>query len=220
MGMASVILVIVAVGFMPSFYWPGSFGPADAATRNQNAPAYIFVHGIAMTSWFLLYFVQACLVAKNHVGLHQRLGIAGAALATVLVPLNGFVVAKSVSRSGLTALPVLGDFAVLALFSVLVILGIRAREVPAVHKRLMLIATISMTAPALARWPGAEAIIPLSVIGPHLLLMSAILVYDKLTRGKVHRATGWGILGYVVAIGIAVPLAASPLGQGIVNSLK
>lgn len=218
--MASIILVIVAGGFTPSFYWPGLYGPPEAAKVNQNAPTYIFAHGIAMTMWFLLYFVQALLAAKNRVGPHQRLGIAGVALAVILLPLDGFVIARSVSRSGLGALPVVGDFSLLLLFAILVFLGIRARETPAVHKRLMLIATISMTAPAIVRWPGAEVAVPISVIVPQLMLIGAILVYDKVTRGRVHRATGWGLFGYLLALGIAVPLAASPVGQRIVDALK
>ena len=219
-GMASVILLIVAVGFTPSFYWPGAYGPPEAARVNEHAPAYIFIHGVAMTCWFLLYLTQATLVANGRVGLHRRLGVAGAVLAAILVPLDGFVIARSVSRSGLGPLPVLGDFALLILFAVLVSLGIRSRNEPAVHKRLMLIATISMTAPALARWPGAEAAVPLSVIVPQLVLMGAILVYDKVTRGKVHRATGWGIAAYIFAIAIAVPLASSGLGKSLIESLR
>lgn len=218
--MASVLLIIVAVGFMPSFYWPGSFGPPEAATINKDAPAYIIAHGVAMTSWFLLYFIQAMLAAGNKISVHQRLGIAGAVLATLLVPLNALVVARSVSRSGLGALPVMGDFAVLALFAVMVALAIRARKQPDVHKRLMLIATIAMTAPALARWPGAEAAVPFSVIVPHLLLMGAILVYDKVAHGRIQRATGWGIVAYVLVVGLTVPLAMSPVGQQVIQALQ
>jgi hypothetical protein len=218
--MACLMLVIVAVGFTPSFYWPGLYGPPEAATYNRGAPAYIFAHGFAMTGWFLLYLVQAIMVAQNRVGMHRQLGVAGVVLAAILVPLDGFVIARSVSRSGLGALPVLGDFSLLILFSILVVLSIRARSKPAVHKRLMLIATIAMTAPAIARWPGAESAIPLSVIVPQLGLMGAILVYDKVIRGRVHHSTVWGMVGYILALGIAVPLAASGLGQGLVESLK
>ncbi len=218
--MASILIVIVAVGFTPSFYVPGAFGPAELAKRNVGAPTYIFVHGTVMTLWYLLFFTQALLIARAREPIHRKLGIAGAVIATILVPLNAFVIARSVSRSHLGALPVIGDYATLLLFAVLVAVGIRFRHKPDVHKRLMLIATITLTGPAIVRWPGAEAAVPLSVIVPHLVLLAALVVYDIATRRRVHRATGWGIAAYVLALGIAVPLAMSDLGQRLVDSLK
>ncbi len=218
--MASVLLVIVAVGFTPTFYVPGAFGPPELAKRNVGAPAYIIVHGIVMTLWFLLLFTQALLIAKGREPIHRKLGVSGAVIAAILVPLNAFVIARSVSRSHLEPLPVLGDFATLGLFAVLVILAIRLRHKPDVHKRLMLIGTISLTGPAIARWPGAELAIPFSIIVPHLLLLSAIVVFDIVTRRRVHRATGWGIAAYVVTLGIVVPLAMSDFGKQLVDTLK
>lgn len=218
--MALVLIVIVAVGFTPSFYAPGAFGTAEAARRNVGAPAYIFAHGILMTIWYLLFFAQALLIANAREPIHRRLGVIGVIVATAIVPLNAFVNVRAVSRSGLEPLPVLGNFATILLYAILVTVAIRYRHKPGVHKRLMLVASITLTSPALARWPGAESAVPLSVVIPQLVLLAALAAYDFATRRRVHRATGWGIAAYVVAIGTVVPLAMSDLGQWLVNSLK
>ncbi len=218
--MASVLLVIVAVGFAPSFYMPGVLRPDEAAAGKLSFPFYIVLHGIVLSLWYLLLFTQALLVARNRVALHQKLGIAGAVLAAILVPLGLVVVTRSVARSNLGAQPVLGDYALLTLFAIMVGLAIRHRGTPEVHKRLMLMASISIVAPALARWPGAEALVPISVIGPQLALFLAIMGHDLVTRRRVHRVTGWGTLAYFVAVGVTVPLASSDLGLRLVDSLK
>jgi hypothetical membrane protein len=173
-----------------------------------------------LSLWFLLLFTQAVLVATKNLKIHRILGVAGALIATILVPLGLLVVTRSVSRSNLGALPVLGDYCLLTLFATMVALAIRFRNKPDVHKRLILIASIAITAPALARWPGAESFVPISVIGPQLVMIAAIMVHDVITRRRIHRATGWGAAAYLVAVGIAVPLATSEFGQNLVKSLK
>ena len=133
--MASVLVVIVAVGFAPSFYLPSVIRPEQSAAGKYDFPAYIVLHGIVLTSWFLLLLTQAVLIATKRVHIHRSLGIAGVAIAAVLVPLSAFVVTRSVARSNLGGLAVIGDYGVLLLFTLLVSLPIRNRARPDVHKR-------------------------------------------------------------------------------------
>ncbi|HEX9794045.1 MAG TPA: hypothetical protein VGC54_08685 [Planctomycetota bacterium] len=163
--MASLLLVIVAVGFAPSFYLPSAYGEGQAEAGRPPVPAYIVLHGIALTLWFLLLLAQALLVATRRVRIHRTLGIAGVLLAVAFVPLSLLVVTRSVARSNLGVLPVIGDFGILTLFAVLVTVAIRMRR-------------------------------------------------------RVHPATGWGVLAFVVVLGVAVPLGMSELGQRLVESLE
>jgi len=218
--MACLLLVIVAVGFAPSFYLPNVLLPELAATGKLTFPAYIVLHGVVLSLWYLLLFIQALLVTTKRVHIHRRLGIAGAALAAVLVPLSLFVVTRSVARSNLGALPVIGDYGLLVLFATLVTVGIRFRRKPEVHKRLMLIASISIAAPAIVRWPGAESALPFSFLVPQLTMFAAIIVHDIVALRRVHPATLWGVAAYLVVVGVCVPLAFSPLGQQLLKSLK
>ena len=213
--MASILLVIVAVGFAKSFYLRNIIHKSHAVS---TLPVYIVLHGIVLTSWFLLFLGQTLLVASGRVRLHRSLGVAGAALAAVVFALSLLVVVRSVVRE--TPLVVIGDIVVLFLFAILVAGGIWFRQKPDVHKRLMLIASISIVAPALARWPGAQSMLPVSVAGPQLLLYAALILYDVLSRRRVHPATAWGVAMYVVAAGVTIPLASSTLGHAFVEALK
>jgi len=213
--MASVLLVIVAVGFANSFYLrniiPGSHSVS-------TLPVYIVLHGIVLTSWFLLLLGQTVLIASERVRLHRSFGVAGAALAAVVFALSMLVVVRSVVRT--PSLVVLGDIFILFLFAILVTAGIWFRQKPDVHKRLMLIASISIVAPAIARWPGGRSMLPLSVVGPQLLLFAVLILYDVLSRRRVHPATIWGVALYVLALGVSIPLASSHLGHALVEALK
>ena len=213
--MASVLLVIVAVGFAKSFYLRNIMDKSQALS---TLPVYIVLHGIVLTSWFLLFLGQTLLVASGRVRLHRAFGIAGAALASVVFALSLLVVVRSVVRE--TSLVVLGDMVVLFLFAILVVGGIWFRQKPDAHKRLLLIASITIVAPAIARWPGAHSMLPVSVVGPQLLLYAALILYDILSRRRVHPATVWGLALYVVAVGLTIPLASSKLGHALVEALK
>ena len=86
--MSSLLVVLVFLGFAPTYYLrPESAGPI---------PAYLHVHGAAMTIWFLLLLVQTGLIATRRRAVHRRLGFVGAVVAAVIVVLNPLVVARSV----------------------------------------------------------------------------------------------------------------------------
>jgi hypothetical protein len=218
---AAALVVIVAVGFAPSFYLPGVLQPA------VSQPAYIVLHGIALTLWYLLFLVQTLLVSSGRVRLHRSLGMFGAALALAVFLLSMLVVVRSVphfAARGATGtaitIPILGDFAVLILFGILVGAGVWLRRQPQAHKRLMLIGSIGLAAPAIVRWPGAEAYVPLSVVVPQLVLCAALVAHDLATLRRVHPATIWGIAGYFVTLGAGLGLAFSDAGQRLVDALR
>lgn len=213
---AAVLLVIVAVGFQRSFYLRHVLNNGHG--RPSTLPAYLTAHGIALTLWFLLFLAQTLLVSSGRVRPHRSLGVGGAALAGVVFILSMLVVVRSVARE--TSLVVIGDIVLLLLFAILVIAGIHFRRRPEVHKRLMALASISIVAPAIARWPGAQSALPLSVMLPQLLLYGAQVGYDVRSRRKLHPATAWGLTGYVLAVVITIPLASSQLGHRFVNALK
>ena len=212
--MAAVLLVIVAVGFARSFYLRNLIG----AGHSTSLPAYLIVHGVVLTLWFLLFFCQTLLASSGRIRLHRSLGIAGVTVAAIVFGLSMMVVVRSVVRE--TSLVVIGDIAILFLFAALITASVQYRRQPEYHKRFMTVASISIVAPALARWPGAQAMLPLSVVLPQLSLYAALALYDIRSRRNVHPATAWGVASYLVAAGISIPLASSSLGHSLVNSLK
>ena len=88
----------------------------------------------------------------------------------------------------------------LATFAVMIAAGLLNRRDPGAHKRYMLLATIGILDAAIARWPFA-----LMRNGPPAffaiedLYILALVAYDFLRLGRVHRATIIGGL-FVVAM--------------------
>ncbi len=82
----------------------------------------------------------------------------------------------------------------------LVAAGVYFRRVSETHQRLMLLATISLLAAALARFLIALAAAgPLFFFGAVDLLVLAGPIYDFATRGRVNPAYIWGGLLIVVS---------------------
>ena len=199
-GMAVAVVITVFAGFARTYYLRPYFG-TPALTP------LLHLHGVIFTSWLVLFLAQTALVAANRTGIHRRLGVAGAVIAVLIVLVGtatAIIRAKLVevppgSPSPLAFLTIpLGDMLV---FASLVGAGFYFRRRGDVHKRLMLLATISILPAATARLPFAfiQQVGPLAFFGLADLFIVACLLYDLVARGRIHRATIWGGLVIVVS---------------------
>jgi len=99
----------------------------------------------------------------------------------------------------------------LAVFAVLAAAALVARRNLQTHKRLMLIATIRLLPPAIARWPLPEAAyvggMPVGFFALAYLALLPLLVWDVATQHRIHPATAWGgallVLSLPVFVGVA-----------------
>ena len=207
-GMALAAAVTVFVGFAPTYYLR-SFSAAPPLSP------LVHLHGLLSTGWMLLFFTQTALVSARRVDLHRRLGAAGALLAPILVVV-GFLTAVAAARLGVTppgGPPPLGFLAVpigtILAFGILAGVGLSQRRRPETHKRLMLLATIAMLTPALARFryfgPGGP---PVAIAGTSLFVLSCML-YDRLSHGRIHPAFLWGGLLLILSLPLRFALTRS-----------
>jgi hypothetical protein len=196
-GMAIAAMLTVFVGFAPSYYLKVVLGSPGVFGRPELSPL-LHLHGFVFTSWFVLFLVQTRLIAARRIGLHRRLGVAGVILAAAMVVL-GCAAAVDAARLGsgppggppplvFMAIP----FADMAIFSTLVAAGVWFRNRADVHKRLMLTSTIALLTPAIARLPGVLVAGPLAFFALTDVFVVVCLVYDRVTRGRVHPAFWWG----------------------------
>jgi hypothetical protein len=223
-GMAVTCMLIAFGGFAPT-YWlqlvPGTF----------VGPPLLHIHGVLFSAWTVLLLAQALLVANRRVELHRAFGLAGISLATAMVVI-GLTAAIQTLNAGLAAgygdrarafliLPV-SAIGLFACFFVAAIANIRR---PEAHKRLMLLATISLLQAAMGRVffllvkgggpglrPGLGEPPPL-ILGlvPSLLLELLIVagvIYDWRTRGRPHPV--W-LIG--AAMMTAVIVLRGPIGE-------
>jgi hypothetical protein len=190
--MAVALALTVFVGFAPTYYLAGLTGARPVSPL-------VHVHALVYTCWVLLFVAQSSLVAAGRVDLHRRLGLAAAVLVPVMLVV-GWLTAVEAARRGVTppggppplaflAVP-LGTVVVFALF---VGAGLANRRRPDTHRRLMLLATIVLLTPALARYryyTGNNS--PLVPILGTCAFVLVCVVRDRIARGRVHPAFAWG----------------------------
>ena len=207
---AVFVPVIVLIGFARSYYLKGFF----------NTPALpsllVHLHGIVMTSWVVLFVVQVSLVAKRRIRVHQRLGVFGAMLAALIIvvgTLTGIAGAARGSSPGPPPLQFLvvplGDILVFAIL-VGTALGFRRRRLD-IHKRLMLLATLSLTGAAIARIPlhFIETGGPLAFYGLTDLCILACVVFDTVRHRRLHPVFLWGTVLVVASQPLRFMLAST-----------
>jgi hypothetical protein len=197
-GMAALCALTVFLGFAPTYYLKAPFGAPPL-------PGLLHLHGFLFSAWILLFLAQTLLVSARRTDLHMRLGVLTAVVGALL-PLAAFPVAIWSARRGFTppgGPPPLVFLAVpmadLVVFAALLGAGLYWRRTPETHKRLMLMATISILTPAIARLPHVAAAGPAAFLGLTDLFVVACLVYDKVTRGRVHPAFWAGAIWLLVS---------------------
>jgi hypothetical protein len=67
------------------------------------------------------------------------------------------------------------------------------------HRRLMLVATLVLLPAAFARLPGVSAAGPLAFFGLLDLVLVVVMLYDKLTLGRVHTAYRWAVSAVILS---------------------
>ena len=145
----------------------------------------------------LLLIVQTGLVATRRTPIHRQLGVAGGALALLMtiaaIAMTMDLARRSVGAPNNAGLAfVIIPFFTVIVFPVLVGAALFYRREPAVHKRLILIATLELATAGVARIPGAGSI-PLFFTLTDVGLV-AMIAYDLISRGRPHPATVWGAL--------------------------
>jgi uncharacterized membrane protein YoaK (UPF0700 family) len=98
----------------------------------------------------------------------------------------------------------------MVLFAGFVIAALVKRRDKETHKRLMLLAYVTIIVAAVARLPGMLAVGPPAFFGGALLFILAGAIYDRVSRGRVHKAYIWGGLIFVAS----VPLRLAFSGTG------
>jgi hypothetical protein len=196
--MSVIVALTVFAGFSQTYFLKGVFG-------TKALSPFFHVHGAVFTCWIALFVVQSMLVRAGRTDIHRRLGVAGAVLAPLMV-IIGVMAAIDSARRGFT--PTNGPpplvFLVIPLtdlvvFATLVGVGLWVRRKPQDHKRLMLMATLGILTPAIARLPGVSAVGPPAFLGLTDLLIVGCMIYDKITYGRVHRAFLWGGLFIILS---------------------
>jgi hypothetical protein len=197
-GMGLLLAAIAFAGFAPTFYLRSWFGAPPTVSGSTELSPTAQIHGAVFTAWMVLFIVQTSLIAARRVTVHRRLGIAGAVLAAMMVVAGWFTATAAAGRGsappGADSLQFLAvPLFDLVLFSIFVITALVNRRDKETHKRLMLLAFISIIAAGVARLPGMLHLGPLAFFGIGYGVAFFGLAYDRWSRGRIHRVYYWGI---------------------------
>ena len=165
----------------------------------------VHAHGALFTSWVLLFLVQTALVAQHQVAVHRRLGIAGGILAGAMIVVGTLTALKTAARGASPAAPDPLSFLIIPLtdmilFGSFVTAALRLRKNREAHKRLMLLAYISIIVAAVARVPGILPLGPPAFFGLGFSFLLAGVIYDLLTRRRVHPVYIWGGAALIASV--------------------
>ncbi|HET8697862.1 MAG TPA: hypothetical protein VFO94_10275 [Gammaproteobacteria bacterium] len=218
-GMAVAAAAAVFLGFSRTFFLRGYFDPTPLAVP-------FVVHGAVFTAWIALFVTQTSLVAARRVAVHRKLGWAGAALAVAMIGV-AMVAAVASGRRDIAAgyveesltffaTPVLS----MAVFAALIAAAIALRGRAETHKRLMLLATLSLLDAAVARWPFPSLVgTPLGYYGIADAFILVAILYDFASRRSVSAVYVWGGLAIVAGQWLRDVLGATALWHAFATFL-
>lgn len=220
-GAAASLLVLMFLGFQ-QFYLHGKAFPSRPLTPPIRT--LLIAHGLAMSAWVVLLLVQPLLIVNRKVRVHMALGKLGAVLAACIFVL-GLKLAVAAPRVSppevrLWNLPYKQFMAVpfisITIFAGFVIVGLLNRRRPAIHRPMMLLATLAAIPAALDRIDAISALYRHTVwgaiFGPFFssLVIGVIFLVAKwaLTR-KFDRYYALGWAGLVMASAAIMRLATT-----------
>ncbi|MGN1286112.1 MAG: hypothetical protein ACI4XG_05955 [Bradyrhizobium sp.] len=227
--MALSCMAVAFLGFAPTYWLPMAKGAL-------STPPVVHLHGLLFFAWTLYFVLQSWLAASGRIARHRSVGMIGISLATAMT-MMGIVASISVMKrsaaigqanEGLAfAIVSLSGILFFAVVFALAIIYLRDRET---HKRLMLLASISILDAAVARWfltflapPGPVGPPPVPVtIAPafvaYLLLVVAI-VFDWRTRGRPHPVYVYGGLALIAVKLLNWPISTSATWHSLAASI-
>ena len=214
--MALLIAAIVAFGF-------GRVLNANLIHPPFPKPPIVYVHAAVFAAWVLLFITQTSLVRAGRVGWHRRLGLLGIGLGCAIPIFGAWVaIAMAVVRTqhgdaGAAQFLILPIFYMIA-FAVLFGFAVVLRVKPEYHRRLMLVATCTLTVAAFARFPGLP-VGSWDVFVDVLILLA--IVRDRIVDRRVHVVYRWALPLLIVWQIVANYgyFSASPLWLAIAHRL-
>ncbi len=212
--MAAACALIAFGGFAPT-YWLQL--PAGTFVGSP----LLHLHGALFFAWTVLLLSQATLAANGRIIHHRAWGLVGIALASAMVfvgiaaAINTLTIGLSAGYGDRSRAFMIIPVSALGLFAGFVAAAIANIKRPEAHKRLMILATLSLLQAAMGRFffvfftgggpglrPGLGAPPPLAIglvpsLIPELLIVAGI-IYDWRTRGRPHPT--WLIGAVVITV--------------------
>lgn len=186
-------LAIAIAGFSTTLFIP-------LARGTFSAPPIIKIHGALLFGWLLFLIAQTSLIQSKNVMTHRKIGWFGVFLCVAII-ISGVLIGAFATRRDLAVggeSSLIGSFVntviEMILFGSLVGSAIFYRRTPETHKRLLVVATISILGPAWFRFRHFMPFIPNPFVTFSYIADSVLLIpiaRDWITFKRVHPVYIW-----------------------------
>ncbi|GAA4280057.1 hypothetical protein GCM10022260_04780 [Gaetbulibacter aestuarii] len=177
---------------------------------------------------------QSWWIQTNNFNIHKKIGTLWGLLAVAIVCMNIFIIYVVAQRpENLNSYemrvmgPVIGNLLGVISFAGYIGFGFYFRRLPQIHKRLMLLGTISMMGPALDRLHLKYEFLKFSsdyafnsyiyVFVGSLLIISAIVIYDLITLKRPYLVSLIGLVWFLLSNELFSYIVNSGLGKEIIQ---
>lgn len=221
--LAITYLVVAVVGFGQTYALP-------AAKGQMSFNPAVHVHGWIQFAWLLFFVAQAWMVMTGRSRQHRTWGLLGVSLATLVVV---SAIPAAVNRAHIflaggappqVAQQFVGSVVFdAACFAILVGFAIAYVDKPAVHRRLLAVATLvtvgaafnrlyRLYAPSVAEYFFNEHHLEIAILTGDLLMIP-MLLHDWRSERRIHPATATALGALFVLHLVRDPLAGSSLSR-------
>jgi hypothetical protein len=197
-----LLLAVIIVSLLPHY--------AKIFHSPELVSASFIVHAIVYLGWFILFVVQANLVTSGNISTHKKLGYISLVLF-VLMLISGISMLIGImesydsswedwylrSRTNL----IWGVFHTLICFVIFYLLGFFFRKQLHLHKRFMLLASLSMISASVTR----VAFLPfipidgtlITLLSTYVLLLTPMIM-DRVIFKSIHPVFKWSVPIYII----------------------
>lgn len=184
-------VLIMLLGFHPFWLHGTHF---DGSPIDRSIFWLVLVHGVAIAAWFVLFLVQALLIAARNRNVHMTLGWSAIVIGVAIACTGTMVAIRSVRLTpGFLFFDMeyprflLAMFTEMAIFMLFITAGILTRKKPRIHRTMMLLTCLTILPGATARIPMLYSIFGHSgwrgLFGPVFVLgLMLLLIRFALTR--------------------------------------
>jgi hypothetical protein len=225
---AAILFFFLLAGFQ-HFYLEGR--GFDGNKVPSAVLSVVLVHGLSLTLWVTLFFVQSLLIGTKNKVLHMKLGWGAAIVGAVVACSGPFVAVTSVRFRG--EMPIFGMtysqfllpmLAEMLAFTSFVLLGLsfRKKNLEA-HRAMMVLATLAVISGATARTDFVSKLLGENtwwgLYGGPFILGAAFLLVRSLLLRRLDRPLALGYAALVIFYVAGVYAALTPTWARIAGAI-
>lgn len=207
-GMSLLLLATVLVGFAKSYFLSGLI-------RAPLPNKLIHVHAVFFSCWIVLLIAQASFISAKQFHLHRQVGVLGLGLACGMIVVGILAATDSMTRIKMVGPFDMRTFYAVPMFDILVFgilffFAYRWRHDPSTHKRLILIASITIVDAATGRSPLTK-ITELPFLNNVFTQFYTVLLaaFDLWYLKRIHRVTLVAGVFSIVMLLMAIPVGST-----------